>query len=130
MCFIIAILLYLNQEPTNDGLVNEWDIEDVDEDEDEDEDDDDEDYEFVEKPKGLLEGLVLQDNLRVVTTLCDIVEVTEFEEVAAALVGVFEFHNDTMRLVKKLITKEVHEASSAGSPFLFSLFSLCVGMIF
>ena len=112
----------MNQEPTNDGLVNEWDIEDIEEDDEELPSDDEEGpYEFIEKPKGLLEGLLLQENLRVVTTLCDIVEVTEFEEVAAALIGVFEFHNMSMMLIKKLITKEVHEASSAG--FFFQNFS-------
>jgi hypothetical protein len=57
---------------------------------------------------------LLQDNLRVVTTLCDILEVTEFDDVAAALVAVFEFHNKGLYLIKRLIEKEVHEASSAG----------------
>eukprot|EP00009_Paramoeba_aestuarina_P003177 CAMPEP_0201514696 /NCGR_PEP_ID=MMETSP0161_2-20130828/6463_1 /ASSEMBLY_ACC=CAM_ASM_000251 /TAXON_ID=180227 /ORGANISM="Neoparamoeba aestuarina, Strain SoJaBio B1-5/56/2" /LENGTH=1626 /DNA_ID=CAMNT_0047911325 /DNA_START=239 /DNA_END=5119 /DNA_ORIENTATION=- len=77
------------------------------------EDDDD----VIEKPKSPLEELLLQENAKVVTTLCEIIEVTEFDEVAGALVAIFEFHNQTLELIKKLISKEVHEASSAGTLF-------------
>ena len=121
----------MNQEPTNYGLVLEHDIEEFEEDYEELPSDDEEGrYEFIEKPKGLLEGLLLQENLRIVTTLCDIVEVTEFEEVAVALIGVFEFHDMSMMLIKKLITKEVHEASSAGFSKFLHKKKMCFGVCF
>tara|TARA_R110002050_G_scaffold81309_7_gene173843 strand:- start:3513 stop:8018 length:4506 start_codon:yes stop_codon:yes gene_type:complete len=119
-CLIcVAVMVhYKNQKPVTESTEEEWDIEDAQgSDDDLEEMDLDLGFDIAEKPKGPLEELLLQDNLRVVTSLCDVVEVTEFDEVSAALVSVFEFHNETMYLIKKLITKEVNEASSAGTLF-------------
>ena len=96
---------------------DDWDIADAvirDEDDDFDLGDD---YEVADKPQGPLEELLLEDRLEVVSALTDIVEVTDFDEVAAALVSVFEFHNESLRLIMFLITKEVREATSAGTLF-------------
>ena len=75
-------------------------------------------YDTIEKSKSPLEELLLQENLKVVTALCDVVEVSEFDEVAAALVAIFESQYQTLDLIEKLVSKEVHDASSAGEPFV------------
>ena len=123
VCIVLSLMARKPQIEENDEGWVEF-VPDRDEGYEQELEEDDDDV--IEKPKSPLEELLLQENARVVTTLCDIVEVTEFDEVAGALVAIFEFHNQTLELIKKLITKEVHEAHSAGeySPLIILLFCL------
>ena len=89
-----------------------------------DQDMEEDEYDIIEKRKSPLEEILLQENLKVVTALCDIVEVSEFDEVATALVAIFESHHQTLDLIKKLISKEVHDASSAGKSLPFEDFHI------
>ena len=83
-----------------------------------------------EKPKSPFEELLLREELLVIMALCEVVESkdgqvpAELDEVAGALVAIFEFHNHSLELIQKLIEREVAEASSAGKTLdLFSLFN-------
>eukprot|EP01121_Diplochlamys_sp_Union-15-3_P016177 TRINITY_DN5457_c0_g1_i3.p1 TRINITY_DN5457_c0_g1~~TRINITY_DN5457_c0_g1_i3.p1 ORF type:complete len:201 (-),score=43.47 TRINITY_DN5457_c0_g1_i3:342-944(-) len=58
-----------------------------------------------------LDELLLDPDLQLVRLLCSLVQMTEGERVAAALVKIFEYHGRAVQLIKSLIKLEIDNAN-------------------
>jgi len=69
------------------------------------------------RDKNSLEELLLDPSLQVVSLLSDVTQITEADELAKALVHVFEYHHSSMVLLRHFILREVAASTSAGTLF-------------
>mmetsp|Transcript_2259 Transcript_2259/g.3229 ORF Transcript_2259/g.3229 Transcript_2259/m.3229 type:complete len:1961 (-) Transcript_2259:97-5979(-) len=69
------------------------------------------------KPRGPLEQLILDPKFQVMNALLEAIDVTEYDQLAKAIVNIFEYHELTLVMLKHFITLEVQNAASAGTLF-------------
>ena len=65
----------------------------------------------------LLEAILLEEDMLVVSAMCEEIEITEADEMGEALCTIFETKGAVMRLLKKMIDDEIAESDSAGTLF-------------
>lgn len=92
-------------------------------------------------PKGsgdlkTLEQMLVEQDLKLVSTICELTQITEADKVAKALVIIFQSHTKVLSLLEKFIVDEVAATENAGNLFrsnsmvskMFKFYSRLIGL--